>query len=534
MSVDRLRAQLAGAGGIPDIPTVVRLRGHITLGSDTTIGGSADEDDSIIRLDRDTATGRPRWRGTGQAGVLRHHLAALLGTEHAALVFGTGSGPSPVHSTDSLAYRADGGYPLVEKRDGNRVDPESGIVARGAVFTEEVLTAGSSFPVDWSIHARPEQLVEITAGFVRALDGFSDDSNRLGRRRGKGRGAATLTGWSVDLHDLTTAEGFRSWYTRAPAPHWRPPVDPPTELVGRLDEILPGVAARVDQLRALDQRSRIVIRMRLALGETILGSNADAPRPATMVQGTGRESSVESAAAADSADPGPGGPHADRRAQARTPLTRPLGPDGTRVPIDSGSAVHSLLKQRTGWILHEIADHADDPELAHDRAEQFLADLFGADADAPRRPGAPRPSRVTVTEAAITRAGMLRLPHVRIDPLTQGAVDHHLFFDDVLVGGGSEITVIIDRPHLPDLGALAWVLRDLHLGATPPMGAATTNGHGRRMLTDAELDIPAGLRDSDTEPRRYATWAEFATGKNADLPKAAISALERTVQEGHR
>lgn len=534
MTLDHDRRRLAGAGGVPDIATVLRLRGHLHLESDTTIGGSVSDLGADTRLDRDVATGRPRWAGTGQAGVLRHHLAAVLGQDYAERVFGTGSEASPVHTTDALAYRADGGYPLVEVRDGNRVGTESGIVDRGAVFTEEVLTAGTAFPVDWSIHARPEHLLEITAGFVRALDGFGDGSIGLGSRSGKGRGAALLTGWSVDRHDLTTAEGFRSWFTRNRAPAWSPPTDRQADLIGSLETLLPGVAEQIDRLRAIDQRSRLVIRMTVAIAETIREKNT-VTRPATMVQSAGRGDLPEPAATTTPETATGGGDRTrDTRALARTPLSRPLGADGNLTPIDSGSAVHAMLKRHTGWILHEIANHADDQDLAHDRADRLLDDLFGTVIRTGRPSGTLRPSRVRVTEAAITGAAVLRLPHVRLNPLTQGVVDHHLFFEDVLVGGHSDITVTVTRPHLHDLGVLACVLRDLHFGAAPPMGAATTNGHGRRLLTDAALVVPAGIRESDTAPRHYESWTAFTTGKDTDLPKAAVSALVQAVQEGSR
>ncbi|AUM20267.1 RAMP superfamily CRISPR-associated protein [Rhodococcus ruber] len=512
MTVEQLRRQLAGAGGVPAVRTAVRIRGHVHVLSDTTIGGDESDQGADTRLDRDTVTGRPKWAGTGQAGALRHHLAAVLGDEYAARVFGDASADSPFRSTESLAYGPDGGYPPIDVRRGNHIDAATGVGVRGAVFTDEVLTAGAVFPVDWSVHAGADHLVEATAGFVRAVDGIRDESICLGLRRGKGRGAISATGWTVERHDLGTPGGFRSWHTRDRVPGWVAP-EASTDLVAELDALIPGVAERVRQLRAIDLRKRLMIRMTLAVAELVHPGH-DKPRvsrAATMVQsGTGRD-------------------HREDGALARAPLTRPTGTGGALSPVDSGTALHSMLKRHTGWVLHAIANSADDPGHAHHRADEILEALFGTIIRAGRRPATLRPSRVSVTESAVAGSSTVRLPHVRLNPLTQGAVDSALFFEDVLVGGHSEITVTVTRPRLHELGALAWVLRDLRDGVVSPMGAATTNGHGRRLLTAAALDVPAGVWGS--EPHRFATLGDYAKSKG--LRQAAAEALKQAVQKGH-
>lgn len=508
---DVLRHRLAGAGGSPAARTAVRIRGFVHILTDTTLGGGLSDHGADTRIDRDTATGRPRWAGTGQAGALRHHTKAVLGAHWAERVFGTGDQDSPVRTTHALAYSVDGGYPAVASRDGNRVDPPTGIVEPGAVFTDEVLTAGAVFPIDWAVVTTADLLVETTAALVRAIDGLSDGSIGLGHRAGKGRGRVTATGWTVTTHDLSTPDGFRSWHSRdRGADVWSPPTET-TDLVAQLEDHLPGLGEQVHRLREIDLRKRLVIRLGLDLAETVpVTARRFVVRPSTMVQS---------------------GPAADRRVGAgpvaRSPLVRPTGIDGTAVPIDSGSAVHSWLKRHTGWILHELATRAVDPDAAHLRADRIHEDLFGTVPRTGQVPSTVRPSRVKVTEAVITGSTRAFLPHVRLNPLTQGVVPHHLFTEEVLVGGASAITVTVNRPHLHDLGAFAWLLRDLKAGVLPPMGAGTTNGHGRRILTDAALDVPEGIRGTADAP--FATWAAFSTHP---LRSAATAALAAAIEEG--
>lgn len=504
----------------PRASTVLRIRGRVRLCTDTTLGSSTSDHSADTRIARDTATGRPLWAGTGQAGALRHHLAAVLGDTHADKIFGTGDTDSAVRTTDALAYRTDGGYPTTSLRTGNRIDTATGIVDPGAVFTDEVLPAGTVFLVDWSLHAPSAQLTDLTAALVRAVDGLDDDSIRLGARAGKGRGETRASHWQVELHELGTATGFEAWYTRERAPRWPTPdekVEGGDDLAACLDIVLPGVADRVAALRTIDQRTRIVVTASLAVAETVfIGTDAHGPRettrPATMVQGTG------------------GGDDGDRGPLARSPLTRPIGRGGDESPIDSGSAVHSMLKRHGRWILHALANRADSPDAAA-HADAIADDLFGSSTRGNLSPRRLRSSRVTVTESPIHGTATAQLPHVRLNPLTQGAVDNHLFFEDVLVGGTSTITITIARASLPDLGLLDWILRDLTHGAGPAMGAATTNGHGRRVLTAAEFDIPADLYDGHPDGWHAESLSSYF-GSGTALREAAHCALDTAIAEG--
>lgn len=504
----------------PRAATVLRIRGRVHLRSDTTIGSSGSDHGADTRIARDTVTGRPLWAGTGQAGALRHHLAAVLGDTHADQVFGSGDIDSSVRTTDALAYRSDGEYPTVSLRSGNRIDSASGIVDHGAVFTDEVLPAGTVFLVDWSIRAAVGQLIDITAAFVRAVDGLNDDSIRLGKRAGKGRGATSASHWRAEVHELGTAAGFEAWYTRERTPHWSEPnekIDSRDDLAAHLDTVLPGVAERIRTLRTIDQRSRIVITAALAVAETILEPEAAGPnetiRPATMVQA------------------GNGAAEGDHGPLARSPLRRPTGHGGEELPIDSGSAIHSMLKRHARWVLHAIANRADNPDTAAAHADTIAENLFGSSTRDNRTPRRLKSSRVTVTESPIHDATTEQLPHVRLNPLTQGAVDNHLFFENVLVGGTSTITVTITRASLSDLGLLDWILRDLTHGIGPAMGAATANGHGRRVLTSATLDIPAGLHDSHPARWHSESLSDYIDTGGA-LRDAAHHALDNAIAEG--
>lgn len=493
-------------------PVIVHVRARVHLDTDTTLSTGASASGGVVA--RDHTTGTPIWRGTTQAGLLRHHLRAVAGADTADLLFGTGDRPSPVHTFDALAHHPTA-VPTLGYRPGNRVDPVTGVVERGAVFTDEVLEPPAFFDTEWALHLDPtdRKAADRVAAFVVALTGLADGSITLGRRGGRGRGHVHTDHWTATVHDLRTPTGQRAWYLRArthPGTGLADGTDPATAVdtactCAPEPARITGVAAAVWSIAEADRRTRLTLVMTVDSADTAPDGTL---HPATLLHGS------PPAPRADDADT------TDRPLPvAREPLHRPRRAADTPVPVESGAALHNWLARHARWILHSIAADAPDPAAA-DRADALHTALFGSAAGGG---SAPRPSRVRVDEPELRNGRMAVLPRVRIDPLTHGAVDSALFADRVLVGAESTITVTVTVPDtLLDLatGLIALMLRDLADGHAPPVGGGAGVGHGRRTLTNAKITTAREHHDS---------WERFRNSPTRTRSVAALIAhLDRT------
>jgi hypothetical protein len=476
---------------------VVEISGTVELRTDTTLsdGSSSESTDSV--LVRDPFTGLPVWRGTGQAGVMRHHLAAIR-PELVPATFGQADRSSRVHTADALA-RLPAAH-LVGRRSGNRIDPHTRQVERGAVFTTEVLPAGTCFPVAWHLHlpregdgAVPASLV----GMVLAASGLVDepDGIRLGLRSGRGRGAVAGRGWRVRLHDLGTPEGFDTWFGGAdPVPDGPGSPTLLDALATALDAVAGPCSGR--QLRAAvhaveHEREQLLLQLIVAVGEP---DPVAGVRPTTLLHGV-------TPFRRDSDDPD------------LVPLARP-GRSGTVEPLDSGSAVHNLLVRQARWALRTLAA----PEIAED----MLRDLFGGGAEGTV---APRPSRVRETEAPVVGSSAVTWTRNNIDPLTQGTVPGLLFTEVSRYGGDTTWQVQVRGPKAADVGLLALVLRDLADGAAQAVGHGSASGHGRRLLTSATVSIRGAALCAELGLDAAPEPMDWPTFRDGPLPRTALAAL---------
>ncbi|KIH99483.1 hypothetical protein LP52_07330 [Streptomonospora alba] len=497
------------------------MTARIRLHSDTHIGSADDTSRAtadIAPLDRDPATGRPRFRATTLAGLLRRHLAERLGDERASAVaelFGEAAPrsaePGPGASVPSALDIDDAVAELppeagVTVRAGNRVDPGSGAAAPGAVWRMETLPAGTAFTLTLRLHVGEGQSEgRLLALAALAADGLAGTGPgvSIGARTARGYGAAACEGWHTLRHDLGTPRGWADYYAltwrqrrdrahRAVAERCRSrPGARETGLSALFSERLetePALAAAVgaDYSRTLadygtDDRRRdeLALTLHLAerptdalLGPADAGPDAHAHRPGLLL--VGEAPGLDTLGEVD-------------RAHLRRPA---VGGDGAVQwrPTLGDTALFALFKRMSRRLVRDISGEsgAAAGEWSDDSAARRLhARWWGGDADVQ---SAPRASAVRLRRAAeLTGGTPQRTTRVTIDALFGDSVDASLLTDDVHAGGSAEVVLDVPDPDDAVRGLLALIVRELHTVAMDAVGGGTGAGHGRITVSRAVL-----------------------------------------------
>jgi CRISPR/Cas system CSM-associated protein Csm3 (group 7 of RAMP superfamily) len=488
------RALLAGAGQVPETPFIVRVLGEVMVMTDLTIGTGAGADTGEdVEIVRDALSGNPMWPGTSQAGALRNLATRYLGGADPTLVpsvFGSSEQQSRLHTRDAPSADAN-----IGRRVGNRHDERRAVVDTGALFDVETVCAGTTFRVDWSLHMPafgddPKAL----AAFMLALEQFEKVGVRCGLRKGKGRGEIRPVRWNIQHYDLSTTAGFQNWVERERNPAgWTY-----TTAAGLIDAVYVTTPAHMEQadfracrnqMRAQMGDQNLTLDLRIVCQES-LGDNL---LPTTMAQ-----SEPVLIGAVTAGEEGASPLH-------RCPLTRPIAArgDGTtdEVPVNSGEAFHALLKRTARWALAGVVSTLPDPQRCARRAEALFAEVFGGPARTAGRPTL-LPSRVSGSENAFESIATLDLPHVAIDPLTQGAADHLLFSEQVLVGAEVAVNLVVHSPKPAEVALIFLALRDIKDGLAPPIGHGGTIGHGRVRFDGENCSI----RTAHPDPPNWSNW----------------------------
>ena len=320
--------------------------------------------------------------------------------------------------------------------------------------------------------------------------------------------------WRCAYFDLGTPEGFEAYFGR-PVPDDEPTAIPRLlgapghpSLTAALNEIRaalcpPSDAGPLTPLPSAENILRVSGRMLLSERGA---SPGPAMYPGLLLHGSGE---ADSGAA---------------RHNRHRPLRRPVSDNGraaAAAPIEPGTAIHSALKRQARFVLSALG-------VQPARMDPFMEELFGSQAPGAGRHKTSVPSKVTENEPAISGAVELPLPRVRLNPLTQGAVDGSLLFDEVLSGGHARWEIRVLDPTKEQSGLLWLILRDLEDGHGPGLGAGTSVGHGRRVLdgtliqrgTAPSPDAGAGpWRGNKTvteEVGAFLAWASQPLNEQAD------------------
>jgi CRISPR/Cas system CSM-associated protein Csm3 (group 7 of RAMP superfamily) len=154
------------------------------------------------------ADGQPFIAGTSIAGTARNALHEPI----ASLLFGgqKDSGFASLVLTSDAPITGP-----VAIRDGVRIDPRTGQAFDGAKYDLEVLAAGSSLPLNFTLRLYDEA-PEVEEAFHELLRLFSAGRIRFGARTRRGYGQGSVANWDIRELRSDTLAHVKAWLLRNP------------------------------------------------------------------------------------------------------------------------------------------------------------------------------------------------------------------------------------------------------------------------------------------------------------------------------
>ncbi len=463
------RDRMVGAGGVRRIAARWVVCGELVLESACHLGNGDEGSHVDLPLLLDRAQGLPLLPGTSLAGALRSYACDRLhgycvhegdeGDQHESAsvsrLFGgrrgdEDGGQSPLIVFDSLAEGA-----VVEIRDGVALDAARGTAAEHLKYDQEVLPAGTRFPVRLELVVTdPSREAEDLDLLALALSGFQDGDIPIGARRTRGFGACRISCWQIKRFDLSNREGWMAWLG---SDHLAPLAGTPTsnDIVSALR-----TPTQASPRVSPDRRDQIRIEVQLRFEGGLL------------VRSPGHE-----ATAADAGHLHSGG-H----------------------PVLPGTSLGGVLRARALRIARLVRATRGD-------ADRWVERLFGPRlADDRSRRLQPRASRLRTSERRVHDARSLRVARIRVDRFTSGVVDAGLFDEEPTYRGRTDVTLVLRSPEPGELGLLLLVLKDL-LAGDLPLGGSGSVGRGV-VAGSAEVHLPGREHPVALNPE---TTADAAT-----------------------
>ncbi len=490
----QLLRRFQGAGGSLPRRNIVLVTATLVVLTDTTIGdgGSGDQMDDLTVI-RDEVTGFPMIPGPGLTGALRAYLSRVpTGSEAAGdAMFGSEESPARARLRDAVTAP---GYPATGHRESVAVDPGTATAADGALFSSEVVAAGTEFPLVWEIEVPPDPqgaalLLEVVVAAATAL---ARGRIRLGQRTHAGRGRMRGIGWSARLFDMCgRVEDHRAWYSAGYTgqPALTPPPDPTATPAAALTAAVSGWAIPAGAAITLAEPEIApagVLELTVHMSNEEVHGGRRVPTPVLL-----------------------GGPSSGDN--LTTALTRPVvDDDGTirQALIDSGTATLSMLR-RTCWrVLAELASVSANPAAALRDARIRFVDLFGSH---PADEGTEvQASRIAVDEGPFVGAAVVTLPQVALNPIAHLPISGALAMTRPVFGGGRTVALQLVDPTDFDVGLFAVVFKELHAGHGAGMGAGVAGGNGRRVALSVQgrYDERVGAAPN-VVPHRWNSWDEM-------------------------
>lgn len=490
----QLLRRFQGAGGSLPRRNIVLVTATLVVLTDTTVGdgGSGDPVDDITVI-RDLGTGFPMIEGPSLTGALRAYLSRMPTVPEAAVaaVFGSEDHQARVRPRDAVPAP---GYPATGHRESVAVAPGTATAADAALFSSEVVGAGTEFPLVWEIEVPPDprEATPLLEVVVAAATALAQGRIRLGQRTHAGRGRVRGIRWSARLFDMCgRVEDHKVWYSAGYTgqPRLTPPPDPAATPAAALTTALsewpaPGGAAITFAEPEIAPVGVLELAVHLRNEEV----HGDRRVPTAVLLG---------------------GPSTGDNLTAA--LTRPVvGDDGTvrEAPIDSGTAALSMLRRTCWQVLTELASASPKPTAALRAARIRFVDLFGSH---PADDGTEvQASRIAVDEDAFVGAAVVTLPQVALNPIAHLPISGALAMTQPVFGGGRTVTIQIVDPTDFDLGLFTVVLKELHAGNGARVGADAASGNGRRLAVSVlgRYDEPDGAAP-EVVPHRWNSWDEI-------------------------
>ena len=427
------------------------IKGELIMETPASFGSGDTGELVDIPLLLDPLEGKALLTGTSLAGALRSYLRERecgyggIGDERSLYLnlFGhqqNGEGEQSlliVH--DSL-----GAKPIVELRDGVKINPIFRTALDKHKFDFELLEAGTSFQIQLELLVQEKKKDELIRGLAIALQGLEKSEINLGVRKRRGFGKCRVKEWKVHRYDLNK----------------------PGELIGWLikDETIGKTGTSISELLDassydLDNRNMLTMNATFSLnGSLLIGSGFD-----------------------------------DVNAPDSVHLKS--NRDGQAVPVLSGTSVAGALRARALRIANTISKSGN--------AETWVDKLFGP----PVRPSRVKTSRnqnpaskLITAETEIINPLNLVQSRDKIERFTSGAYLEALFHEQPVFGldTGIKVDILIQQPENAQIGMLLLLLKDMWTSDLP-LGGEVGIGRGRLRGESVTLTF----RSADSEPEQW-------------------------------
>jgi len=464
------------------------VRGLLVLDTPTCLGNGDAEGPTDLMLLHDSISPKAILTGSSIAGALRNYLheyerdygkserrqdiaAKLFGdlfayedekhlAEKQKLDIKKQDTQSPLIINDALSSD----IPIVELRDGVKIDSATGTAADKAKYDLELLTAGTQFPLSFELLVDKEndenQLKEALA---LALEGLKSSEISIGMKKRRGFGRCHVDEWQVWEFDLRQHSDRLAWlaFDRP----WSEPYAKQPNISESITEAL-GVT-----IRQQDKRDRFSIQATFKLASPLLirsGQDSTGCAPDVVHLRSHRKGQLE--------------------------------------PVVSGTSLAGVLRHRAERIINTLGKH-----------QAIANDLFGfAEEDSKQA----KASRLVVHESVIENTADLVQNRIAIDRFTGGAYHGALFSEQPIFGSDeTRLTLELElrQPKNVEIGLLLLLLKDLWTSDLP-IGGESSIGRGRLQGLEATM-----IRQIPGEA--IQTWIISQDGECLQMSKADADAL---------
>jgi CRISPR/Cas system CSM-associated protein Csm3 (group 7 of RAMP superfamily) len=456
--------------------------GNLVLQTPTCLGSGDAESPTDMAVLRDSISDRALLTGASLAGALRNYLWEYQNGYNqfsdksvqglADLLFGGSRSDDDGEQSALIVDDAiSSSIPIMELRDGVKIQAETGTAEDGAKYDLEFIAAGTEFKLAFELLIEQEHNeAELSQALALALRGLENGEISIGTKKRRGFGCCQIKQWRVWKFDLQQDVDRVAWL--------------------KFDHA---------DREVFDENSKSFIAE--ALGVTLAQSDY---RDHFCIHATFTlESPLLIRSGQDSIGLAPDVVH----------LKSHRGGLDIPQPIISGTSLTGVMRHRAERILNTLG-----------KSTEMLNLMFGF-VDENKEAEAARASRLVVHESTITGTTHdLVQNRVAIDRFTGGAYHGALFSEQPVFGSNDtkvELKLELRNPQEAEIGLLLLLLKDLWTGDLP-VGGGRSIGRGR--LKGQSATITRHYPDSTTA----TTW-DIAQ-QNDSLTVSDAAALEEFVQ----
>ncbi|MEM1255935.1 MAG: RAMP superfamily CRISPR-associated protein [Cyanobacteria bacterium P01_H01_bin.21] len=447
------------------------VRGLLVLESPTCFSNGDTDSNTDIALVKDSVSQRALLTGASIAGALRNYLheyesgygsnekkSALATSLFGAIRQDDDGDQSPLIVYDAPSTKP----PIVELRDGVKINSATRTAEEQAKYDLELLAAGTQFPlqfelvIDTSIVKTQAAVERLVKALAIALHGLENGDISLGMKKRRGFGRCKVEQWQVQDFDLTNIQQLRDWLSHE---HWTPgflgiPPQTQTSIKNALN---------IDWAGISDNRERLTIEATFELSSPILI----------------RAGELEAKVAPDTV-------HLKSYRH------------GEPVPIISGSSLAGVLRHRAERIVNTIGNTIEKPPALINQIFGFVDEQETQANSSGTSENKASASRLIVHECEIkmptdsekkAKPTELVQTRIAIDRFTGGAYSGALFQEQpIFHSGNPQATIELElrNPKHHEIGLLLLLIKDLWTEDLP-VGGTSSIGRGRLKGKNAKV-----------------------------------------------